>query len=83
MDSLPEEDLLPLQNFEAAGESGNSEREIKQHTQQSKTSEGTDFKPGLHIHGNLSTSRPGHPKKWDSETRIGGGHGVEEVEDRI
>ena len=75
-----EEDILPLQNFEGAE---NVEREVKQHTQEVKTSEGQDFKPGLHIHGDLSTNRPGHFKRWDSEARIGGGHGVEEVEDRI
>jgi len=78
-----EEDILPLQNFEGVGGQENVEREVKQHAQGEKTDEGLDFKPGLHIHGDLSTSRPGHLKRWDSEARIGGGHGVEEVEDRI
>ncbi|KAF6231633.1 hypothetical protein HO173_010165 [Letharia columbiana] len=80
---LREEDMLPLQSFEGAGGSDNIEREVKQHAQERKTSETLDFKPGLHIHGDLSTNRPGHFKRWDSEARIGGGHGVEEVEDRI
>jgi len=78
-----EEDILPLQNFEGVCGQENVEREVKQHAQGEKTDEGLDFKPGLHIHGDLSTSRPGHLKRWDSEARIGGGHGVEEVEDRI
>ena len=79
-----EEDILPLQNFEGVGTSDNVEREVKQnYSQERKLSEGTDFKPGLHIHGDMSTNRPGHFKRWDSEARIGGGHGVEEVEDRI
>ena len=80
---LREEDLLPLQNLEGVGGSANVEREVKEHAQERKTSESLDFKPGLHIHGDLSTSRPGHFKRWDSEARIGGGHGVEEIEDRI
>ena len=76
--------MLPLQNFEGAGAADNVEREVKQHySAERKSSEGTVFKPGLHIHGDMSTNRPGHFKRWDSEARIGGGHGVEEVEDRI
>lgn len=75
--------MLPLQNFEGAGGSEIVEREAKQHAQQRKNSESLEFKPGLHIHGDLSTSRPGHLKRWDSEAKIGGGHGVEEIEDRI
>ena len=75
--------MLPLQNFDGASESENVEQEVKQHRQETKTRESPDFKPGLHIHGDLSTNRPGHLKRWDSEARIGGGHGVEEVEDRI
>ena len=78
-----EEDILPLQNFEGAGGSENVEREVKQHTQEMKTSESLEFKPGLHLHGDLSTNRTGLFKRWDSEARIGGEHGVEEVEDRI
>ena len=78
-----EEDILPLQSFEGAGGSGNVEREVRQHSQEMKTSESQEFKPGLHLHGDLSTNRPGHFKRWDSEARIGGEHGVEEVGDRI
>ena len=78
-----DEDMLPLQEFKGAGGSGNSEEEVKPQTQGNKTSETEGFKPGLHLHGDLSTSRPGHLKSWDSEARIGGGHGVEEIEDRI
>ena len=73
---MREEDLLPLQNLEGAGGSENIEREVKQR-------ESPDFKPSLHIHGDLSTGRSVHFKRWDSEARIGGVHGVEEIEDRI
>ena len=80
--------MLPLQNFDNVGNSENVEREVKQHhynTPGTKLIESptADFNPGLHLHGDLSTSRPGHFKRWDSEARIGGGHGVEEIEDRI
>ena len=85
--STPEEDMLPLQNFDGAGMFDNVEREVKEHSAQARGEktrrEEMEFKPGLHIHGDLSMSRPGHFKRWDSEARIGGGHGVEEVEDRI
>ena len=83
-DITREEDILPLQNFDSSIASENMEREVKQrHGEERKSSEVSEFKPGLHIHGDLSTHRPGHLKRWDSEARIGGGHGVEEVEDRI
>lgn len=75
--------MLPLQEFDGAGGSVSVERDVKQQAQKSETSETEVFKPGLHLHGDLSTSRPGHFKRWDSEARIGGGHGVEEIEDRI
>lgn len=80
---MREEDMLPLQTFEGAGGSENVEQEVKQRAQERKTSESPEFKQGLHLHGDLSTSRLGHFKRWDSEARIGGGHGVEEIEDRI
>ena len=69
---MREEDMLPLQNFEGVGGSENVEREVKQHTQGEKSSEGMEFEPGLHLHGDLSTRRPGHFKRLDSEARLGG-----------
>lgn len=77
--AMREEDMVPLQVFEGVGRSEHFEREVEGR----KWSESPEFKPGLHLHGDLSTSRPGHLKRWDSEARIGGGHGVEEIEDRI
>ena len=74
---IREEHLLPLQNLEGTGGSENVERGVKQHNRGRDTSESPVFKPGLHIHGDLSTNRPGHFKRWDSEARIGDGHGVE------
>ena len=44
---------------------------------------GNERKAGLHIPGDLSTHRPGHFKRLDSEAKIGGGHGAEEVEERL
>ena len=37
----------------------------------------------LHIPGDLSTHRPGHFKRLDSEGRVGGGSGAEEARERI
>ena len=71
--------MLPLQNLEGAGGSENVEREVKQHSQGMRTSESLVLKPGLHIHGVSSTNRPGHLKRWDSEARIGGGRGSEDI----
>ena len=44
---------------------------------------GNERKEGLHIPGDMSTHRPGHLKRLDSEAKVGGGHGAEEIEDRI
>ena len=44
---------------------------------------GNERKHGLHIAGDMSTHRPGHFKRLDSEAKVGGGLGAEEVEDRI
>ena len=44
---------------------------------------GNERKNGLHIPGDMSTRRPGHFKRLDSEAKVGGGLGAEEVEDRI
>ncbi|KAI4231986.1 MAG: hypothetical protein L6R40_007573 [Gallowayella cf. fulva] len=77
------EDILPLQNFEGVGQLGNVERAVHRDDHPKWGSDVSTFKPGLHIHGDLSTNRPGHLKRWDSEAQIGGGHGVEEIEDRI
>ncbi|KAL8703014.1 MAG: hypothetical protein Q9201_003814 [Fulgogasparrea decipioides] len=61
--SATREDILPLQNFESASGSGNVEREMYHEEQEKETSGRLRFKPGLHIHGDLSTSRPGHFKE--------------------
>ena len=37
----------------------------------------------LHIPGDLSTHRPGHFGRLDSEGKIGGGFGLEEARERI
>ena len=37
----------------------------------------------LHVPGDLSLNRPGRFKRLDSEAKIGGGHGAEDVDYRI
>ena len=87
-----EEEFLPLQNFDpslrASMEKYPSGREDHEKQDEGnghypKYKDGRERKEGLHIAGDLSTNRPGHFKRLDSEARVGGGHGYEEVEDRI
>ena len=80
MSETRDEDFLPLQNFGGTAGARNEER---RQPQENRKDHKPGFKPGLHIHGDLSVNRPGHLKRWDSEAKIGDGHGVEEVEDRI
>ena len=63
--SYPKKIDCHYKNFERAGESGNSERETKQTYSAKQDERGTDsdHKPGLHIYGDLRTSRPGHLKE--------------------
>jgi len=69
-----EEDALPLHDLQ-----GNSmEKAHYPHN-----ANGTERREALHIPGDMSLNRPGHFKRLDSEAKIGGGHGQEEVEDRI
>lgn len=83
MSGTREEDKLPLQKLEYASATNNVELEMPKQGHERETSSSPRFKPGLHLDGDLSTNRPGHFKRWDSEARIGNGHGVEEIEDRI
>ena len=80
-----EEDVLPLQNIDPSIRasiehypSGDQEQE-----HYPKDQLGNERREGLHIPGDMSTHRPGHFKRLDSEAKIGGGLGAEEVEDRI
>lgn len=83
MSGTREEDKLPIQKSEGAVGSDNVKLKVSNQGHKSETTGSPTFKPGLHLHGDLSTNRPGHFKRWDSEARIGNGHGVEEIEDRI
>ena len=82
-----DEDILPLQNFEpsirADIEHYPRGDETEEREDYPKDSEGNEKRMGLHIPGDLSTHRPGHLKRLDSEAKVGGGLGAEEVEDRI
>ena len=82
-----EEDILPLQNFEpsirASMERYPRGDDDYSRAQYPRDEHGHERRHGLHIPGDMSTNRPGHFKRLDSEAKIGGGHGAEEVEDRI
>lgn len=80
-----DEDFLPLQNLElstrAELEHYPPADQENGHYPQDKY--GNERQEALHIPGDLSTHRPGHLKRLDSEAKVGGGHGAEEVEERI
>lgn len=86
-----EEDALPLQDFDASLTSDSSVRaNIErypsgnyEHEHYPSDQYGNERREGLHIPGDISTHRPGHLKRLDSEAKIGGGHGAEEVEERL
>ena len=90
--TAPEEDILPLQNFDPSfrasmenyprGDQDSGEEKV-QDGRYPTNDDGTERRAGLHLPGDLSTNRPGHFKRLDSEAKVGGGHGFEEVEDRI
>ena len=82
-----DEDILPLQNFDPSIRAdiehyprGDQTEETEHYP---RDSAGNERRAGLHILGDLSTNRPGHFKRLDSEAKVGGGLGAEEVEDRI
>lgn len=70
--STQETDFLPIQGIRRGDGGPNVEQEILPR-----------FEPGLRLHGDLATDRPGNIKRWDSEAQVGGGHAIREVEDRI
>ncbi|KAL8720595.1 MAG: hypothetical protein Q9225_002559 [Loekoesia sp. 1 TL-2023] len=83
--SMQDEDFLPLQEFDPSPRvdlehyhAGDQERSHYPHDES-----GRERRDPLHLPGDLSTHRPGHLKKLDSEAKIGGGFGAEEVEERI
>ena len=79
------EDFLPLQSLDpsirANMENYPSGVQEQEHYPQDHL--GNERKDGLHIPGDISTHRPGHFKRLDSEAKVGGGLGAEEVEERI
>ena len=79
------EDFLPLQNLDpsirADMEHYPPGDEEPEHYPRDEF--GNERREGLHIPGDISTHRPGHLKRLDSEAKVGGGLGAEEVEDRI
>ena len=79
------DDFLPLQNFSASMKSDNGlcSQEYEQRQHYPRDEFGNERKDGLHIPGDMSTHRPGHFKRLDSEAKIGGDCGAEEVEERI
>ena len=81
------EDALPIQNFEFEPTIRASMEHYprKEHEQSHYLHDqfGNERREGLHIAGDMSARRPGHFKRLDSEAKIGGGFGVEEVEERV
>ena len=82
-----DEDILPLQNFDPSIRADIEHYPRGDDNQQTqhypRDSNGNERRMGLHLPGDLSTNRPGHFKRLDSEAKVGGGVGAEEVEDRI
>ena len=79
------ENFLPLQSFGPSIRADMEHYPSEDHDQPHypKDQCGNERKVGLHIPGDLSTHRPGHFKRLDSEAKVGGGVGAEEIEDRI
>ena len=79
------EDFLPLQSFgpsiRANMEHYPSEDQDQPHYPKDEL--GNERRVGLHIPGDLSTHRPAHFKRLDSEAKVGGGLGAEEIEHRV
>ncbi|KAI4176176.1 MAG: hypothetical protein LQ343_001220 [Gyalolechia ehrenbergii] len=79
-------DFLPLQNFDEPSVRADIEHYPASDQEPShypRDEFGNERREALHIPGDLSTHRPGHLKRIDSEAKIGGGLGAEEVEERI
>ncbi|KAI4131354.1 MAG: hypothetical protein LQ338_001239 [Usnochroma carphineum] len=81
-----DDDCLPLQNFDGpTTRAGHEHYPASDHERSfyPRDESGKERRDPLHIPGDLSTHRPGHLKRLDSEAKIGGGLGAEEVEERI
>lgn len=79
------EDSLPLQGLDRSMRT-NTERSDLSTMEQAhypKNPSGNERREALHIPGDLSTHRPGHLKRLDSEAKVGGGFGAEETEERV
>ncbi|KAI4202044.1 MAG: hypothetical protein LQ350_002832 [Teloschistes chrysophthalmus] len=87
--SAHDSDFLPLQSFEPSTTRAELEHYSSPEDQEQQQSHyprdttGHERREALHIMGDLSTHRPGHLKRLDSEAKVGGGLGAEEVEERI
>lgn len=83
--STREEDRLPLQNFSPSFRTSVEHYRTSDQQRQHYPADqfGNERKKGLHIAGDLSTHRPGHLKRFDSEAKVGGGLGAEEIEERV
>ena len=78
------EDFLPLQDFDPSirADMEHYPAGDQDHEHYPRDQHGNERKDGLHILGDLSTHRPGHFKRLDSEAKVGAGLGAEEVEER-
>ena len=82
-----QEDFVPLQDLDPSVRANMEHYPSSDHDQEPehypRDQFGNERKAALHLPGDLSTHRPGHFKRIDSEAKVGGGLGAEEIEDRI
>ncbi len=79
------EDFLPLQSLDRSMRT-DMDHSNPSHMEQAHYPEdqfGNERREALQIPGDLSTHRPGHLKRLDSEAKVGGGYGAEEAEERV
>ena len=82
-----DDDVLVLQDLGPSNRNGTkaenfpTKNQEQKHYPREKLS--NERQQPLHITGDISTRRPGHFKRLDSEAKVGGGFGAEEVEERI
>lgn len=78
-------DSLPLRSLDGSMRTDmeHSELSYREQAHYPEDPFGNERREALHIPGDLSTRRPGHLKRLDSEAKVGGGFGAEETEERV
>ena len=90
MDQGDDDDAIPLSDVSGGGGATTVRASVESYPpgtadppRYPADEQGNERKEALHIPGDLSTRRPGHFKRLDSEAKIGGGLGAEEVDYRL